>query len=182
MRKLIDKTLRRKVTIMTNQWLTQSISYKTNVVSNRMFVFLWFCSITDTGGKPQRNIAASSFIERHPTNTAACSCNCLVLRLQKNQPIFIQNNYCCQNWHVSACADYFPLLCGDICLQSVPSRWLALATLFPTASFWLGTPCLLLLSQSLWGLATAHWRSYMTVKRAINAGREAEVYGCFSLP
>lgn len=47
---------------------------------------------------------------------------------------------------------------------------------------WLGTPCLLLLSQCLWGLATPHWRSYMTVKRAINAGREAEVYGCFSLP
>lgn len=47
---------------------------------------------------------------------------------------------------------------------------------------WRESPYLLLLSQCLWGLAAAHWRSYMTVKRAINAGgereREAEVYGC----
>ena len=46
---------------------------------------------------------------------------------------------------------------------------------------WRGSPYLLLLSLCLWELAAAHWRSYMTVKRAINAGREAEVYGCFSL-
>lgn len=47
---------------------------------------------------------------------------------------------------------------------------------------WRGSPCLLLLSLCLWELAAAHWRSYMTVKRAINAAREAEVYGCLSLP
>lgn len=45
---------------------------------------------------------------------------------------------------------------------------------------WRGSPYLLLLSLCLWELAAAHWRSYMTVKRAINAGREAEVYGCLS--
>lgn len=64
------------------------------------------------------------------------------------------------------------------------------------AAAWLpwpaGSPCLLLLSPCLWPLAAAHWRSYMTVKRAINAsghreregegGRKAEVYGCCSPP
>lgn len=108
---------------MTNQWLTQSISYATNVFSNIMFVFLWFCSLYRWQTTKKKKIAASSFIERCPTTlqpvlaiVASCGSK------KKNQPIFIQNNYCCQKWHASACTDYFPLLCGDICLRSVPSR------------------------------------------------------------
>lgn len=56
-----------KVTNMIKQWHTQFISLKTFFFWNIMFVLLWFCSITYTGGKPQRNIAVASFIENYPT-------------------------------------------------------------------------------------------------------------------
>lgn len=105
------------------------------------------------------------------------------LSAPEHEPILIQNNYCCQKMKQFSTRNFCVQYNLAISLSCVchPSDWVW-QRFSNNSLFWLGTPCLLLLSQCLWGLATAHWRSYMTVKRAINAGREAEVYGCFSLP
>lgn len=73
--------------------------------------------------------------------------------------------------------------CACICVRAVISLIGFWRHCSNSLLLWRGSPYLLLLSLCLWQPAAAHWRSYMTVKRAINAGeREAEVYGCLSLP
>lgn len=98
--------------------------------------------------------------------------------------IFIHNIYCFQTLGISACAlNFYFFLAISLSIYSLCrfTYWLW-KPCFNSSLLWRGSPYLLLLSLCLWGLAAAHWRSYMTVKRAINAGSEAEVYGCFSLP
>lgn len=72
------------------------------------------------------------------SNIVACFCNCHVILLQNINLYLSKTIIAAKNDTFQACTDWFPLLSGDISLQSVPSRWLALVTLFPTVSFGLG--------------------------------------------
>lgn len=62
-------------------------------------------------------------------------------------------------------------LCVCVCASCHFADWLW-KHCSNSSLLWRGSPYLLLLSLCLWELAAAHWRSYMTVKRAINAGGE----------
>lgn len=99
--------------------------------------------------------------------------------------IYHSRIYCCQTLSIAPCALYSLIVSLRFFLSMRANCHFA-DWLWKRSSnrslLWRGSPYLLLLSLCLWELAAAHWRSYMTVKRAINSGREAEVYGCLSLP
>lgn len=63
-----------------------------------------------------------------------------------------------------------PSLCGDTSAVRTRRRS-ASATRFPTVHFGCGRHVCCCYRSVYGGLATPHWRSYMTVKRAIKAGQ-----------